>query len=53
MLEEGRSREEAEAAIGVLFEALKYLKGAGLSLERTDDAIAIRLNIDVNENPER
>jgi hypothetical protein len=53
MLEEGRSREEAEAAIGVLFEALKYLKGAGLSLERTDDAIAIRLHIDVNEKPER
>ena len=53
MLEEGHSREEAEAAIGLLFELVRCLNGAGLTLERGDGTLALKLNIDVNENPTR
>ena len=53
MLEEGHSREEAEAAIGLLFELVRCLNGAGLTLERGDGSLSLNLNIDVNENPTR
>ena len=53
MLEEGHTREEAEAAIGLLFEFVRCLNGAGLTLERGDDSLALKLNVDVNENPTR
>ncbi len=53
MLEEGHSREEAEAAIGLLFELVRCVNGAGLTLERGDGTLALTLNIDVNENPSR
>ena len=51
MLEEGHSREEAEAAIGLLFEIVRCFKGAGLELTRADQQLSLGLKLDVNEQP--
>ena len=51
MLEEGHSREEAEAAIDLLFELFRCLKGAGITLRQEQDSLALQLKVDVNENP--
>ncbi len=51
MLEEGRSREEAEAAIDLVFEFVRCIKDAGLTLRHEKDSLALQLNVTVNENP--
>ena len=51
MLEEGHSREEAEAAVDLLFELVRCLKGAGITLRQEQDSLALQLKVDVNENP--
>ena len=51
MLSEGHSREEAEAAIDLLLEAVRCIKGAGLTLRREDDLLTLKLNVTVNETP--
>ena len=51
MLEEGHSREEAEAAIGLLFEVVRCFKGAGLELTRADQQLSLQLSLDVSEQP--
>lgn len=49
MLSEGNSREEAEAAIGLLLEILGCFKGAGLNLDRSPGQLALRINLELNE----
>jgi hypothetical protein len=49
MLEEGHSREEAEAAIGLLFEIVRSFKGAAMNLERTGQQLSLKLSLEVNE----
>ncbi|RLS73190.1 MAG: hypothetical protein DWI00_10805 [Planctomycetota bacterium] len=49
MLEEGHSREEAEAAIGLLFEIVRCFKGAWMNLERVDQQLSLGLSLEVNE----
>ena len=51
MLEEGRSREEAEAAIDLVFESVRCVKDAGITLRHEKDTLALQLNVTVNENP--
>ena len=51
MLSEGHSREEAEAAIDLLLEAVRCIKGAGLALHHENDLLTLKLNVKVNENP--
>jgi len=51
MLEEGHSREEAEAAIDLVFEFVRCVKGAGLTLQHEKDSLSLQLNVTVNENP--
>lgn len=51
MLEEGHSREEAEAAIGLLFEIVRSFNGLGLRLERGEKQLSLSLNLDVNDRP--
>lgn len=51
MLSEGHSREEAEAAIDLLFEIVRGFKGAGLNLDREGDQLELTLSLDVNERP--
>ncbi len=53
MLEEGHSREEAEAAIGLLFELVRCFNGAGLTLERGEGTLVLKVTLEVNENPTR
>ena len=49
MLEEGHSREEAEAAIGLLFEIVRCFKGVWLNLERVDQQLSLGLSLEVND----
>jgi hypothetical protein len=49
MLEEGHSREEAEAAIGLLFEIVQCFKGAWMNLERVDQQLSLGLSLEVND----
>ena len=49
MLQEGHSREEAEAAIGLLFEIVRSFKGAAMNLERTGQQLSLGLSLEVNE----
>ena len=49
MLQEGHSREEAEAAIGLLFEIVRCFKGAWMNLERVDQQLSLGLSLEVNE----
>ena len=51
MLEQGHSREEAEAAIDLVFEFVRCVKGAGITLRHEKDSLALQLNVTVNENP--
>lgn len=51
MLEESRSREEAEAAIDLVFEFVRCVKDAGITLRHEKDTLALQLNVTVNENP--
>ena len=51
MLSDGHSREEAEGAIDLLLEAVRCIKAAGITLRHENDAMALRLNVSVNENP--
>lgn len=51
MLSEGHSREEAEAAIDLLLEAVRCLTGAGVSLRHENELLTLKLNVMVNENP--
>ena len=51
MLEEGHSREEAEAAIDLVFEFVRCIKGAGMTLWHEKDSLSLQLNVAVNENP--
>jgi hypothetical protein len=51
MLEEGHSREEAEAAIDLVFEFVRCVKGAGMTLRHEKDSLSLQLNVTVNENP--
>lgn len=51
MLSEGHSREEAEAAIDLLLEAIRCIKGADFTLVREDALLTLKLNVTVNENP--
>ncbi len=51
MLSEGHFREEAEAAIDLLLEAVRCIKGAGFTLSREDALLTLKLNVTVNENP--
>ncbi|HRA89647.1 MAG TPA: hypothetical protein PK992_16285 [Planctomycetaceae bacterium] len=51
MLAEGHSREEAATAIDLLFEFVRCLKGAGITLRQEEDSLALQLHVDVNENP--
>lgn len=48
MLEEGRSREEAEAAIGLLLELVRNIKDAALTLDRKDQQLHLQFSIRVN-----
>ena len=48
MLQEGHSREEAEAAIGLVFEIVRCFKGAALNLERADQQLSLRLSLEVD-----
>jgi len=52
MLQEGHSREEAEAAIDLVFQIVRCFKGAGINLGVEGDQLALKLTLDVNENPE-
>jgi hypothetical protein len=45
MLEEGRSREEAEVAIGVLFEIVSWFDSAALALDASDDKLSLKLDV--------
>lgn len=45
MLEEGRTREEAEAAIGVLLEIVGWFDSAALALDATDQQLSLTLNV--------
>jgi hypothetical protein len=49
MLEEGHSREEAEAAIELLFEIVRCFKGAWMNLERVDQQLSLGLSLEVND----
>lgn len=49
MLQEGRSRDEAEAAIGLLFEIVRCFKGAAMNLERIDQQLSLGLSLEVDE----
>ena len=51
MLQDGHSRDEAEAAIDLLLEIVRCFKGAGLSLDREGDQLALKFHLDVNEQP--
>jgi hypothetical protein len=51
MLSEGHSREEAEAAIDLLLEAVRCIKAAGLALCHKNDLLTLKLDVTVNENP--
>lgn len=51
MLSDGHSREEAEAAINLVLEFVRCMKGAGLTLRHENDSLALQLNVTVNENP--
>ncbi len=51
MLEQGHSREEAEAAIDLVFEFVRCVKGAGMTLQHEKDSLSLQLNVTVNENP--
>jgi len=51
MLEEGHTREEAEAAIELLLEIVRCFRGAGLELNAADNELQLNLTIDVNEPP--
>ncbi len=46
MLEEGHSREEAEAAIGLLLEVMKNFKGAGLELKAENERLNLQFTIE-------
>ena len=48
MLEEGHSREEAEAAISLLLELMTHLKGAGIDLRVSNGRTLLNLTLDVN-----
>ncbi|MEZ6038906.1 MAG: hypothetical protein R3C20_00275 [Planctomycetaceae bacterium] len=47
MLEEGRTREEAEVHIDLLLKVLGYFQGAGLELVRDNDTLKLKLNLSV------
>ena len=49
MLQEGHSREEAEAAIGLVFEIVRCFKGAGMKLERVEQQLSLGLTLEVND----
>jgi len=51
MLEEGHTREEAEAAIELLLEIVRCFRGAGLELNAADNELQLNVTIDVNEQP--
>lgn len=53
MLEEGHSREEAEAAIGLLFEIVRCFQDAGLELAHVDQKLSLALRLEVNKEPEK
>jgi hypothetical protein len=53
MLQEGHSREEAEAAIDLVFQIVRCFKGAGIDLGVEGDQLALKVTLDVNENPEQ
>ncbi|MEI6537979.1 MAG: hypothetical protein WCO86_00430, partial [Planctomycetota bacterium] len=48
MLEEGHTREEAEAAIDLVFEFVRCINGAGITLRHEKDSLALQLNVTVN-----
>ncbi|MFO0979717.1 MAG: DUF3352 domain-containing protein [Planctomycetaceae bacterium] len=48
MLTEGNSREEAEAAVGLLLEVMNNFKGAGLHLKADKDRLSLQFRIDTN-----
>lgn len=49
MLEDGNSREEAEAAIGLLLELVGYFQDASVKLNVADEALSLKLNLRVKE----
>lgn len=49
MLEEGHSREEAEAAIELLLQVLDYVRGATASLGNQDGHLNLKLLFEVNQ----
>lgn len=51
MLQEGHSREEAEAAIDLLFQVVRCFKGAGIDLNRERDQLTLKMTLNVNESP--
>ena len=51
MLSDGHTREEAEGAIDLLLEAVRWIKTAGITLRHEDDSLALKLHVTVNENP--
>jgi len=48
MLTEGNSREEAEAAIGLLLEVMTHFNGAGLQLKADKDRLSLQFRIDTH-----
>jgi hypothetical protein len=48
MLEEGHSREEAEAAIDLLLQVLGYVRGAAASLGTDNGQLQLQLSIEVS-----
>jgi hypothetical protein len=51
MLGEGHSREEAEAAIGLLLEAVGYLKDASLQLVPTAESLRLGFSVRLEQQP--
>ncbi len=49
MLEEGNSREEAEAAIGLFLDFIDYLEDASLKLQAADDSLSLKFQLRVKE----
>lgn len=49
MLEEGHSREEAEAAIGLLLDVIGYIEDVSLSLDAGADELSLRFGLTIEE----
>ncbi|MFN9717186.1 MAG: hypothetical protein ACK58L_00735, partial [Planctomycetota bacterium] len=51
MLQEGHSREEAEAAVGLIFELISYLRKAEVHLKCHDRCLQFGFQLEANDNP--